>query len=318
MARMASRPRTIDLHFQQRPRSIATGVVETPDGVLLVDPGPASCLGPLERGLAELGIAPRDVRGLLLTHIHLDHAGASGTIAGRFPDVTVYVHERGAPHLADPSKLLASARRLYGDQMDRLWGEFVPVPADRLRVLVDGETIRFGGVAIDVAYTLGHASHHAAFFDRASGMVFAGDTGGIRVGPSLYVLPPTPPPDIDIPAWHESIGRMRRWEPEGVFVTHFGAYDDGAAHLGALASELDAWLALTDELMTRGTAPEDRLTRFIATVRARIAARVTPAEAEAFRHAMSLDDCWTGLERFWTRRVASDAARRQAGGTGGA
>ena len=132
----------IDLQFLGRPRAIATGVIDTPAGVLLVDPGPATCVATLEAALADAGIKGSDLRGLLLTHIHLDHAGATGTLVARHPQLTVYVHERGAPHLIDPSKLLASAQRLYGADMDRLWGEFALVPADRVRVLVDGEKLR--------------------------------------------------------------------------------------------------------------------------------------------------------------------------------
>ncbi|MCX6551718.1 MAG: MBL fold metallo-hydrolase, partial [Acidobacteria bacterium] len=250
MAERSTWPDTIDLMFLGRPRKIATGVVATPAGVLLVDPGPASCLGRLEQALADMGIGPPDLHGLLLTHIHLDHAGATGTLVRRYPHLKVFVHERGAPHLVDPSKLLASAQRLYGADMDRLWGEFAVVPAGNVYVPKDGEVLSFGGAAIDVASTRGHASHHLCYHDRRSGTVFAGDTGGIRVGESPYVLPPTPPPDIDLPAWRESLARLRAWQPAAVFVTHFGLFRDAAVHLDALAQELEAVGRLTHDLMT--------------------------------------------------------------------
>lgn len=184
----------IDLRFLGRPHAIATGVVSGGGTLALVDPGPTSCLETLELGLQAQGLRLADVTHLLLTHIHLDHAGAAGTIVRRYPRVQVLVHERGAPHMIDPAKLLASATRLYGDQMDRLWGEFAPVPASSLTVLAGGERIEAGGRAFDVAYTPGHASHHVSYFDRASGVAFVGDTAGVCVDGG-YVLPPTPPPD---------------------------------------------------------------------------------------------------------------------------
>ena len=300
----------IDLQFLGRARAIATGVIDTPSGVLLVDPGPTTCLTALEKALAENGIRPADLHGLLLTHIHLDHAGATGTIVRRYPHLTVYVHERGAPHLIDPGKLLASARRLYGADMDRLWGEFALVPADRVRVLVDGETLPFGGAGIAVAYTRGHASHHACFFDARTGTAYVGDTGGIRVGPSVYVLPPTPPPDIDIPRWMTSLDRIAAWQPSSVFVTHFGWHGDAVAHLAALRGELERWDAMTADLMATEPDADRRKAHFIERVRAGIAARVSGQEADAYRHVMSLDDCWAGLARYWDKKT--DAGPRAA------
>ena len=295
----------IDLQFLGRPRAIATGVIDTPSGVLLVDPGPATCLPTLEAALAHAGVRSSDLHGLLLTHIHLDHAGATGSLVRRHPHLTVYVHERGAPHLIDPSKLLASAQRLYGADMDRLWGEFAVVPADRVRVLVDGETLRFGGHAIDVAYTRGHASHHACFFNARTGVAYLGDTGGIRVGPSLYVLPPTPPPDIDMRLWMGSLHRIAAWQPSSLFVTHFGWHGDASDHLAALRAELEAWEGLTVELMANEPDAGRRKSQFIERVRAGIAARVSGEEADAYRRAMSLDDCWAGLTRYWEKQTGA-------------
>jgi glyoxylase-like metal-dependent hydrolase (beta-lactamase superfamily II) len=294
-------PRVIDLDFHGRAGRIAAGAIHTPAGVLVVDPGPTSCLPRLVGGLAGLGIEPRDLQGLLLTHIHLDHGGAAGTLVREYPHVKVYVHGRGAPHLADPAKLLASATRLYGDQMDRLWGEFAAVPAANIVVPDDGEVLDFGGALFDVAYTAGHASHHACYRDRRSGVVYAGDTGGIRVGPSPYVLPPTPPPDIDVRAWQQSLARLRAWEPSGVFVTHFGLYLDVGVHFDALSRELAAWDSLAGTILADVPA-ESRMSRFVESVRARVRQRVTADEAESFRDAMSLEDCWAGLERYWRKR----------------
>ena len=293
-------PAAVDLQFLGHPGRIAAGAIRTPAGVLVVDPGPASCLPALMAGLADLAIEPGDLHGVLLTHIHLDHGGAAGTLVRRHPGMKVYVHGRGAPHLADPAKLLASATRLYGDQMDRLWGEFAPVPAGNLVVPADGEVLEIGGAKFDVAYTAGHASHHVCYRDRRSGVAYAGDTGGIRVGPTAYVLPPTPPPDIDVRAWQASLATLRAWEPTGVFVTHFGLYRDAAAHLDALSRELDAWDELAGRVLADVPAAE-RMPRFVDAVRARVRERVTPGEAEAYRDSMSLEDCWKGLERYWQK-----------------
>ncbi len=309
MSEASSWPAVVDLRFLGSAGRIAAALVPTPAGALVVDPGPASCLPALLAGLAEHGIAPGDLHGVLLTHIHLDHGGAAGTLVRQHPRLKVYVHARGAPHLVDPAKLLASATRLYGDQMDRLWGEFASVPEANLVVPGDGDVVDFGGALFDVAYTAGHASHHVCYRDRRSGVVYAGDTGGIRVGPSPYVLPPTPPPDIDVRAWQASLARLRAWEPSGVFVTHFGLYRDTGAHFEALSRELDAWDELAGTILAE--VPEERrLSRFVESARERVRQRVTPDEAESYRHSMSLDDCWAGLERYWR-------TRRDQGGTDG-
>lgn len=305
----SSWPAVVDVQFLGAAGRIAAAVIPTPAGVLVVDPGPASCLPAFIAGLADLGVGPGDLRGVLLTHIHLDHGGAAGTLVRQYPRVKVYVHGRGAPHLVDPAKLLASATRLYGDQMDRLWGEFAAVPAANLVVPADGDVLDFGGAGFDVAYTAGHASHHVCYRDRRSGVVYAGDTGGIRVGPSPYVLPPTPPPDIDVRAWQASLARVRAWGPSGVFVTHFGLFRDSGIHLDALSRELDAWDELAGSILA-GIPEERRRSAFVEAARERVRQRVTPDEYEAYRDAMSLDDCWSGLERYWR-------TRRTQGGTDG-
>ena len=295
--------RLLDLVFQGRREVIATAVIDTPDGVLLVDPGPESCLPVVRQELAAAGIGPHDLRGILATHIHLDHAGASGSIVREWPNVTVYVHERGAPHLIDPSRLLASATRLYGADMDRLWGEFAPVPEARVVALEGGETLSFGGHPIEVAYSPGHASHHVAYHDTVTGIVYAGDTAGIRVGQLPYVLPPTPPPDIDLQAWRGSIEQFRRWQPSGVFVTHFGLHLDADAHLNMLADEVDVWERVSRDLIDIDEEAA-RMPRFVDGVLARIVARIGEDAAQAYQSAVPLDHCWMGLERYWKKRMA--------------
>ena len=200
-----------------------------PEPGVIVDPGPAASVDGL---LAALGDAP--VEKILLTHIHLDHAGATGVLIRRFPDAEVWVHERGAPHVVDPSRLVASATRLYGDDMDRLWGEIAPVPEANLRVLSGGETI----AGYRVEYTPGHASHHVSYLHEASGTALCGDVAGIRIVGDL-LMAPTPPPDIDVEAWHDSLRKVQAWAPERVALTHFGSFGDAAEHLARLHEELD-------------------------------------------------------------------------------
>src|SRR5919106_1492946 len=193
----------LDLQFLGRRHVIATAVIAGAREVALIDPGPASCLERLEHELQAQGIALADVTHLLLTHIHLDHAGATGTLVGRHPHIKVLVHERGEPHLVDPSKLLDSATRLYGDDMDRLWGKVLPVPASSITVLRGGEQVNVAGRDFEIAYTPGHAAHHVSYFNASSGVAFVGDTAGVAIDGS-YVLAPTPPPDIDIELWTAS------------------------------------------------------------------------------------------------------------------
>jgi glyoxylase-like metal-dependent hydrolase (beta-lactamase superfamily II) len=223
--------RLIDVMHLGVPRVIGAWVVDD----VVIDPGPTSCLRSLLEGLD--GERPR---ALLLTHIHLDHAGASGSLVQRWPDLEVYVHERGARHMRDPERLLASARMLYGEDMDRRWGEMVPVPEENLRVLSGGERL-FDG-AFEVAYTPGHASHHVSYLHH-DGTAFVGDTGGVRIATSSLTVPPSPPPDIDVEKWHESIERIAAWKPERLVQTHFGASEDVEAQLAELSARLDDWAA---------------------------------------------------------------------------
>jgi glyoxylase-like metal-dependent hydrolase (beta-lactamase superfamily II) len=201
---------------------------------LIVDPGPERCL---ERLLAELEGPPR---GLLLTHIHLDHAGASGSLVRRFPELPVYVHERGAPHMIDPSRLLVSAEKLYGDQMDRLWGAVEPVPERNLRVLRGGERVE----GFEVLYTPGHAYHHVSYLHEASGDAYVGDVAGVRLPPWEFTVPPTPPPDIDVEAWHASLEALEERAPSAVCLTHFGRVDDAEDQLARMHERLDERAAL--------------------------------------------------------------------------
>ena len=254
----------------------------------LIDPGPASSI---ETVLAALdGGEPA---AILLTHIHLDHAGATGTLVERYPSLRVYVHESGAPHLIDPSKLLKSAARLYGDEMDRLWGEVLPVPESNVMTLSGGERID----GLRVIYTPGHASHHVSYLDEDSGDAFVGDVGGVLIPPTDEVWIPTPPPDIDVELWAASIDSIRDFGPERLALTHFGPAEDPLEHLDAADRELHG-------LAERARAGDREA--FLAALDERIGAQ--PGEAaDRIRSAMPPDQVWLGLERYWRKRDERDA-----------
>ena len=292
----------IDLMHRGRPRVIATAVVQSPAGVALVDPGPTSCLETLRAALTEAGIAIADVRALLLTHIHLDHAGATGSLLRENPDIAVYVHERGAPHMIDPSKLLASAARLYGDEMEELWGAFLPVPEANVRVLAGGERIEAADRKFEVAYTPGHASHHVSFLDRDSGIAFVGDVAGVRTGRELFVLPPTPPPDIDVEIWAQSIELVRQWRASTLLVTHFGAHEDPDKHLDAMQTHLTTMTDIARECISAGGDSSAQQSRFVDEMRVYMQQHVPADEAGLYGTAAPLDQCFLGLARYWRKR----------------
>jgi glyoxylase-like metal-dependent hydrolase (beta-lactamase superfamily II) len=225
---------TIDLNFLGTEEIIASFLLLGDESAALVETGPTTCLDSLTAGLKDHGVSFEDVDQVFLTHIHLDHAGASGHLAEMLPNATFYVHEVGRPHLVDPSKLWKSATRIYGERMDELWGEMRPVPEDRLVVLSGGEELKAAGGVLVAHYTPGHAYHHIAYLEPESGALFAGDVAGIRLPGQSYVRPPTPPPEIDLGAWVRSIEEMRRISPRSLCPTHFGCFDDVERHLGEL------------------------------------------------------------------------------------
>ena len=259
-------------------------------GDVLIDPGPQSC----EAALLD-ALSGRVPQAILLTHIHLDHAGATGALVRRWPHLVVAVHERGARHLADPSKLIASATRLYGDDMERLWGSIVPVPEDRLLVLSGGEQLDGWGDdgSWRVAYTPGHAQHHVSYLREDDGTVYAGDVAGVRIGDGP-VMPPTPPPDIDLDLWRTSIDTIEAWAPQRLAITHFGTYDDPARHLEQLREAIDrlgGWSRGLDAAA------------FERDVRAWIGERVGAERAAAYFQGMPPDALYPGLARYWARQV---------------
>jgi glyoxylase-like metal-dependent hydrolase (beta-lactamase superfamily II) len=292
----------IDLQFAGVPRVIAAYVLDVGDGLALVDCGPTTTLPRLLEGIRALGRVPEDIRTILGTHVHLDHVGAAGILLGRFPDARVYIHEVGAPHLIDPTSLVRSASRIYGDDMDRLWGEIAPIQARCVVVVEDGMRVDAGDRRLDVIYTPGHASHHVAYYEAATGTVFAGDVAGVRIPPSHHPLPPTPPPDIDINAWHDSIQRLRDVDPRRLMLAHFGVADDVGAHLDALDRELDEWLALVARHAAEGHDRDAIVDLLLERVHGRIAREGTASIARQLELATPAGMSVDGLLRYLRKR----------------
>ena len=274
----------IDLLHGGAPRTIGAYLLETQDGPALFDCGPSSCVEALKAGLAERGCELGDLRHLLLSHIHLDHAGAAGVLVREHPGLQVWVSEVGAPHLVDPSRLERSARRLYGDTFDELWGELAPVPEENVRVA----SKRAAGLEVFAAP--GHASHHVAYFDGS--ILYAGDAAGVRIQPGRTVLPPTPPPDVDVEAWYRTLEQIERRAPELLALIHFGFADDVGRHLGELRERLDAWARRVAD-----GATEDE---FVAAARTDL----PDAERDDYDRAMPFWQSYAGLKRYWETRAA--------------
>lgn len=293
----------VDLLFRQQPKVIATAVLSGANGLALVDPGPASCLPTLDAGLQGLGGSLDEVTDVLLTHIHLDHAGATGEVLRRAPRARVYVHERGAAHMVDPSRLLASATRLYGDQMEMLWGPFLPVPAASVQALGGGETIDCAGRTLRVAYTPGHAVHHVSYFDESDGVAYVGDTGGIRIADG-YVIAPTPPPDIDVQLWEQSLAAIEAWSPAELFLTHFGPTSMVEAHLERFRETLRGAAELVRGTLDLPGEDADRIAAFVARLRTDARQVLSEADAASMELAAPFDQLWLGLARYWRKRAA--------------
>ena len=274
----------IDLLHAGAARTVGVYLLDTSEGLSLFDCGPSSCIPALKAGLAERGHELGDVTNLLLSHIHLDHAGAAGSLVREHPELRVWVSEVGAPHLIDPSRLERSARRLYGETFDGLWGELAPVPEQNVRIAADR------AVGLEVFAAPGHASHHVCYFDGST--LYAGDAAGVRIQLSRSVLPPTPPPDIDVEAWYRTLEEIERRAPERLALIHFGPADDVGRHLAELRKRLDTWATRVEEGMAQS--------EFVAAAKADL----PPEEADGYDRAMPFWQSYAGLRRYWDTRAA--------------
>lgn len=295
----------LDLDFQGHPGVVAAFLLTGREGHTLVETGPGSSLPALERAVVAAGARLEDVTQLVVTHIHLDHAGAAGSLLRRLPDARLFVHPVGAAHMIDPAKLLASASRIYGDRMDALWGAFEPCPADRVVTLRDGEELPCGARTLQVLYTPGHASHHVALHDPEAHTVFTGDVGGVRMQGASYVRPPTPPPDIDIELWHRSVDALRALEPVALDLTHFGRFDEPQRHFDELLHKLDAWVKWTAERLARGDSPASMTEALRTASEIEIADEGHAGYAADYELATPSGMTIDGLVRYLTRRPRS-------------
>ena len=294
----------IDLNFLGLRESVGLYLLEGNGELALVDSGPSSCLPALRKFLAARGLTLASISTLLLTHIHFDHAGATGTLVKENPNLHVYVHEIGAKHLKDPSRLLKSAMRLYGDALQQMFGEFLPVPEENIHALVGGESIRAAGREIEVAYTPGHASHHVSYFDQSTGAAFTGDTTGMRLPGYKVVAPLTPPPDIDLAAFTESFAEIERRKPAQLLLPHFGAYTNVSEHLQTMREILYKWTERTWTIMKNNPEESARIEKFTAQAEEEFRAQLPNEEIIARYRAVAMPQLsWYGLERYWRKRI---------------
>ncbi len=295
----------LDNVWMGRPRSIAAGLLESDGHLAVVDPGPGSTLETLRQQLQAHGIGVGELDAILLTHIHLDHAGATGSLVRENPRLAVYVHKNGAPHMLDPSKLLASAKRLWPNDLQLLFGEALPVPAENLRILEGGENLTLGSRKLEVVYTPGHASHHVSYFDKTEGVAFVGDTAGVRIEGNSFVMPATPPPDIDLGIWDASFAAILERKPARLFLTHFGFSDNPSEHILLFRERLHRWAALTAEILRTAASDSAAMESFISATRAEISQHLPAGEAEHYAFSAGLNLSFLGLVRYLRKRATA-------------
>ena len=296
---------TLDLNFQDCPRAIASYLIPYSEGLILIESGPGSTQNRLEQNLKDLGYNLEQVTHLFLSHIHLDHAGAAGWLAEK-TGASIFVHPRGAPHMLDPTRLLASAARIYMDKMDVLWGNFQPVPEEQLVILNDGDEIQVGTYTFRSLDTPGHANHHLAYM--LDDICFSGDVGGVRIknGKTRSLRLPMPPPEFHPPRWRESICKLKKEKISTIVPTHFGSFDDVEWHLDELMVELDIIEEWMDAIMPRGLETDELRSEFLAWVKTRawelgLAGAAVDALEKANPSGMSAD----GIKRYWEKYVQS-------------
>jgi len=294
---------TLDNLWTGRPHTIATALLESGGHHAIVDPGPGSTLETFRQNLQTHETGVGDLDAILLTHIHLDHAGATGALVRENPRLAVYVHKLGAPHVIDPSKLLASAQRLWPNDLQRLFGEVLPVPAENLRILEGGETLTLGSRKLEVVYTPGHASHHVSYFDQAEGVAFVGDTTGVRIEGNSFVMPATPPPDIDLEIWNKSFAAILERKPARLFLTHYGYSDNPSEHILLFRERLHRWAALTAEILRTAANDAAAMDSFMSATFAEISQHLPGGEAEHYAFSAGLNLSFLGLARYLRKRA---------------
>jgi glyoxylase-like metal-dependent hydrolase (beta-lactamase superfamily II) len=297
----------LDLNWVGRPHSIAAVLLESGGHHALIDPGPESTYATLRESLVSRGLSVAQLDAVLLTHIHLDHAGASGSLVRDNPRIAVYVHQLGAQHMIDPRKLLASAARLWPDTLHQLFGDTLAVPKENLRILEGGETLTLGRRKLDVAYTPGHASHHVSYFDAAESVAFVGDTTGIRIDNAPYILPATPPPDISLEIWEDSFATILARRPQRLFLTHFGYSDNPEQHIAEFRQRLHGWAKLAGECLHSASSESEAKEVFVARARAEMQDFLGSEEAEHHAFTAGLDLSFLGLARYWRKRAEATA-----------
>ena len=293
----------ISLPFMGEEEIIGSYLLVGGNELAIIDPGPGSMIEPLLAAIKEAGFDPQDVTHLLATHVHLDHAGSVGSLVRRMPNAKVYAHSKGAPHLLDTTKVVASATRIYGDRMQQLWGEIESTPADRLQTIDDGDVLNVAGRRLEVHYTPGHAVHHVIFFDVHSGSLFAGDTAGVRLQGVDYVRPPTPPPDIDIEAWSDSMNTIKKLHPDVLYLGHFGATRNATQHLERLHEQLVSWGDIVRGAMHNGKDEQEILALLIAQTEPELQ-RVTDDPNAIKRYEIATNYAMTvqGYMRYWRKK----------------
>ena len=302
----------LDTNWLGRPRSIAAVLLESDGHRAILDPGPASALPALRQHLDSRGIGVSDLNAILLTHIHLDHAGATGALIKENPNLEVYVHKAGMLHMADPTKLLASAERLWPGQLSNLFGETLPLPFGNLRMLKGGETLALGSRKLDVVFTPGHADHHVSYFDLSDGTAFVGDTTGFHIEGQPYAVPLAPPPDINLEIWNASLDAIAARHPARLFLTHFGYSNDPVAHIAEYRRNLQRWAALAAEILRSTPDQNAAMETFVAAANAEIGQRLSPAEAEHYIFNCGLNLTWLGLARYHRKRAEPAATAANA------
>ena len=289
---------TLDLNFQGKTQAIASYLIRHSSGAVLIESGPGSTLAGLQAGLAANGLSPADVAHVLLTHIHLDHAGAAGWLARQ--GAQIYVHPVGVPHLLNPEKLLASATRIYGDQMETLWGEFLPVPESQLKVPQDAEEIVIGGLHFLPINTPGHAEHHYAYLFED--VCFSGDVGGVRIPGYQYLRVPMPPPELHFGKWRQSLARLKQEKFDRIAPTHFGIFSDPEWHLREVEKDLDEAERWLETVMPVEPSIEELRRKFTDWMEGQgVQQGLNPESVKAYALANPLGMSADGLMRYWKK-----------------